>query len=534
MTSLPINPEGARARRFVLAKNRLRAFVPLRFVVVLLLLGPTAARAQEIDTLNKAIEDYNDGKNRSAAVGFYRVEEGSTVEDNRFKAEYYLAQSLNKLGLGFSSFFYYGQIIKAGSSHPYYFKAIEGAVAVSESYHDEILGPNVLNKAYNDQFGKLPPETLSKINYYIALLGFRAGKYGEAEQFLLGVPPESGAFAQAQYLNGLLQQRRDPEQAIKTFHSVLAMEGSRYRDLDNLKEVAHLALGRTYYALHRYEESAAEYSRLPRFSRHWDEALFEGAYADLLNDDPGAALGKLHSLHSPHLSDEFAPESQNLEAMIYYQHCLYPQVRQAVARFDRTYGPMRDQVKKVLEQGPALEVYAALVAPERFPSVLASSPQVPPLPSPVQHHLGKNERISSMLGYIGRLDEEAERIKTDGLLAGGPLGQDLTDLIGKQRALVVQVAGKFVKGRLADLAHLIDVLDGDKEIIAFETTKGEKEFLEANVNVRSRLLAQKLNRPAMPPAGHEYWPFDGEYWPDEIGYYRYTIKTACTPKRKDE
>src|SRR5213595_2130819 len=173
----------------------------------LIVLVASAARAQEIDTLNKAIEDYNDGKNKPAAMGFYKVEEGSVVEDNRFKAEYYLAQALNKLGLGFSSFFYYGQIIKAGPAHPYYYKAVEGAVAVTEQYRDEVLGPNVLNKAYNDQFGRLPPEVLAKINYYIALLGYRAGKYDEAEQFLRGVPPESAAYADAQYVAGLLQQR---------------------------------------------------------------------------------------------------------------------------------------------------------------------------------------------------------------------------------------------------------------------------------------------------------------------------------------
>jgi len=116
-----------------------------------------AVGAQEIDVLNKAVEEYNDGKNEKAAIGFYQVEETATVEDNRFKAEYYLAQSLNKLGLGFGSFFYYGQIIKAGPAHPYYYKAVEGAVAVTDQYRDEVLGPNVLNKAYNDQFGRLPP-----------------------------------------------------------------------------------------------------------------------------------------------------------------------------------------------------------------------------------------------------------------------------------------------------------------------------------------------------------------------------------------
>ena len=69
-----------------------------------LLIALLLAQASEIDVLNKAIEDYNDGKNQRAAVGFYQIEETGSVEDNRFKAEYYLAQSLNKLNLGFGSF----------------------------------------------------------------------------------------------------------------------------------------------------------------------------------------------------------------------------------------------------------------------------------------------------------------------------------------------------------------------------------------------------------------------------------------------
>ena len=311
----------------------------------------------EIDVFNKAIEDYNDGRNQRAAIGFYQIEETAAVEDNRYKAEYYLAQALNKLGLGFNSFFYYGQIIKAGPTHPYYYKAVEGAVAVTEQYGDEVLGPNVLNKAYNDQFGRLPPEVLAKINYYIALLGYRGGKYDEAEQFLRGVPPESSAYPQAQYLVGLLQQRKDQELAVKTFRNILAIEGSRYRDLENLKELTHLVLGRSLYALQRYGEASQEYDRLPRFSRHWDEALFEGAYADLLNDDPGGALGKLHSLHSPHLSDEFAPESQNLAAIIYHQYCLYHQVREVLARFNREYVPMKERMKAILDSNPPIETY---------------------------------------------------------------------------------------------------------------------------------------------------------------------------------
>jgi len=44
--------------------------------------------------------------------------------------------------------------------------------------------------------------------------------------------------------------------------------------------------------------------------------------------------------------------------------------------------------------------------------------------------------------------------------------------------------------------------------------------------------AQPLYRPTMPQAGHEYWPFDGEYGPTNR-YYKYTIKNACAKKKED-
>jgi hypothetical protein len=289
-----------------------------------------------------------------------------------------------------------------------------------------------------------------------------------------------------------------------------------------LKELAWIALGRTLYGLRRYAEASAAYAKLPRFSRHWDEALFEGAYADLQMGDPGAALGKLHSLHSPHLRDEFVPESLNLTAILFHQRCLYAQVRGATAQFDREYLPVREQMKKILAAGPAFEEYWRM---------LANDDQR--LPPAVQHHLQKNERIASFRAYLDRLGRESGRIRADSSLAGTVLGAELLEAIARQKELTEQLGGKFVQGRLADMARLIDVLEGDKELIAFETTKGEKETLENRVDVKAQLASQQLRRPAMPETGHEYWPFDGEYWPDEIGYYRYTVKDAC-PRSKDE
>ncbi|TMA27533.1 MAG: tetratricopeptide repeat protein [Deltaproteobacteria bacterium] len=489
------------------------------FIALLVLSG--AARAQG-DVLEKALADYSEGRNQRAAIAFYSVAESGAAAENRAKAEYYLAQALNKVGLGFGSFYYNGQIIDAGPSNPYYDKAIEAAVALADQSHDEVFAPNVLNKAYNDQFSRLPAQVLAKIKYSIALLDYRGGKYDEAGQFLRGVPAESSSYPQAQYLSGLLLQRKDPEQAVKIFRSILAVEGSRFPELRELKELTHLALGRTLYGLHRPAEASEQYQQLPRFSRHWDEALFEGAYADLLNGDPGGALGKLHSLHSPHLSDEFAPESLTLTALIYHRHCLYPQAREAIARFHRDYVPMKDRIRSVLESDPPVESYWQMLQP-------ADSR----LPLSVQQHLKKNERIDSLTRSLVQLDLEAARVRADAELSKSALGADLLELIARQRELLAQVAGKFIRGRLADMAELIETLDGDKEIIAFETTKGEKEMIEASFNAQGKLASQRLYRPPTPQAGHEYWPFDGEYWPDEIGFYKYTLKNACAPEKED-
>ena len=431
--------------------------------------------------------------------------------------EYAFAQKLDALGLPFNAFFHYAAVLKKGRADPHFIDAAAGAAGAAEELGDETIAPSLFARIYGDGLPGVPAGRLARIHAWLSLLAYRSGRYEEAATFAARVPPESAAFPQAQYLAGLLEQRKDPEKALATFRAVAAMP----RAEPGLRELASLAAGRTLYALHRYAEASAAYAALPRFSRHWDEALFEGAYADLRNGDPGGALGKLHSLHSPHLRDEFVPESVNLTAILFQQRCLYPRVRAALEQFHTEYAPMRDQAKEVLRAGPPVEEYWRMLSP--------SDARLPPA---MKQHLLKNERVASMFAYLGRLAREDARIRGTPSLAG-TLREELLENVARQEELTAQLGGKFVQGRLADMAHLIDVLEGDTELIAFEATKGEKEMLETRFDPAAQLASQRLARPVMPQTGHEYWPFDGEYWPDEIGYYRYTVKDAC-PRSKEE
>jgi len=110
-------------------------------------------------------------------------------------------------------------------------------------------------------------------------------------------------------------------------------------------------------------------------------------------------------------------------------------------------------------------------------------------------------------------------------------GERPARLLAKQKALMAQVAGKFIKGRLADLAHLIEVLDGDKEIIGFETTKGEKEMLEATIRSRRRWWRSRSIARPCPRPGTNTGPSTAS-----IGrrnrLLQYTIKNAARRRRR--
>src|SRR5207245_9015262 len=124
---------------------------------------------------------------------------------------------------------------------------------------------------------------------------------------------------------------------------------------------------------------------------------------------------------------------------------------------------MRDQMRKVLQFEPAPEEYWRMLQPADAR-----------LRRAVQDDLWKNERVVSMRAYLEALDQEASRVRADPKLSGA-LKDELLDGIGRQKQLSERLAGKFIQGRLADMARLIEVLEGDEEVIARETTTGEKE-----------------------------------------------------------
>jgi tetratricopeptide (TPR) repeat protein len=500
-----------------------------------LLAGP--ALAQDLAVYNKALTAYNSNTFDEAARLFFEVTNTTTDNDLKLKAEYYLASSFQRADLPFTASVYFTPIVKAGPSHPFHLKSVEALIALQEALNDDYLIPTLLDRSYDkysDEWAKLPLEVLARTNYLIGRISHRKGKLEDASQFLEAVPDTSQFYARAQYMLGITladprypagddaARRHNIEKAIETFEKLLKIQTQQI-DFTHTVQLAYLALGRTNYNLGEFQKSVNWYERVPRFSKYWDQALFENGFARFQSDDPGGALGSLQALHAPQFSGAFQPESWILKSTIYYFACLYDEAKGTLMEFERIYLPMLEALKPQVE-GDGKDNVAFFN--------LVDTPSSPAVPRPVLNWVRSNERMLSLFAVLREIDSEKREVEGKPAWGAAKLSDELITYLDQNRGTLEQVAGRTARNRLVEAYRTIKAFSDQAEIIRFEIAKAEKELAEAGLAQDGLLAKQVLFRPRMPAESWNYWRFQGEFWRDEIGYYQYTLKSGCLDARR--
>lgn len=503
-------------------------------IVAAALAAPSVSVAQA--DLTPAIQAYNANQFDRAALYLHDFIAQSGATADRAKAEFYLGQTLQKMGLNQSALYTFANILKEGPAHPFYVQAVEGIVEVAEVLEDDLFVPSLFDKEYNDEFQRLRPENLQKINYMVGVVSYRAGRLEDAEAFLGVVPPTSTYFARARYLLGIVaiakgQQSGNLEgasqEALGYFNEVLTLQNRQdrpYVELAELRDLSRLGMARTYYGLGDYTNAVKYYEEVPRFSPYWDQALFENGWARFFDDDYGGALGTLQALHAPQFAGAFQPESWTLKSTIYYVACLYDEANDALNIYAQNYTTIPDRVQPLLDESRELNFYWSLIADPK---------QRTRLPRSVYTYLANNKRVKGFRAYINKLEAERRALQSAGPLRNSPLQTEMLEVIQQQQNILENVAGRFIRSRLDDAVGTIRHFDAQAEIIKFETAKAEKERLERGSAFEDRLASQKLERPVIPAEDWEYWNFQNEFWLDEIGYYQFTLKNACAEANQD-
>ncbi len=397
--------------------------------------------------------------------------------------------------------------------------AVEALLAAQERLDEQLLLPAFL-LAHPDA-RPIAPERQERALLLQGLEAQRTGALEQAESLLRHIPSTSPLAPRSRYALGIvLSDPRRPggprtQAALDELQAVLGYGGGGEEGAQT-RALAQLAIARLLYGLRQDAASAAAYDRVPREARVWPESLFERGYPRFRAGDDGGALGTLHATRAPQLRDAFLPEARILEATVLFHACLYPETRGVLDSFSATYRPLAERLRALVERRPsAAEEVALLVDPAQRAS----------LGEGLGASLVREPRIDSGLRLLRTLD--AERSRLAAVDDRGPALERLDQV----RVEAAQATAQAIHARLSDVsASLRDLLE-QADVLRFEMTKGEKELLDADVDQRKLLASRPL--PPLPTGGpaDERWRVDGEWWADEIGHERATLKNGCPTQK---
>jgi tetratricopeptide (TPR) repeat protein len=359
-------------------------------------------------------------------------------------------------------------------------------------------------------------ETRNALAYTAARVQLDNGEVGLALAVLALGDPGAPRFEDVSMMKGIVlaQQSRYDEaaQAIQIAQStgVQNDRGEAFADL------AALNLGRAYYGGEDYGLAISSYASVSRQSPHWLQAQFERAWAHFRGNDMNGALAMLFNHDSPFFTEDYHPEADLLRAYGLFMMCKFTDATAEINAFQERYEPMSAQLAAV-----------AMTPEEAWKDVVAFVGGQPhQLPDWVLDPFDGDPRLAEAQLAVAYADKELARM--DGL--SPELAEVGRKLVEGQRAEVIRVEGQRVLDRVA---HARDELSS--MLAGIEITRLDLLNLEAQLYQRAAATgvletgdrATELRDLRKRKTGFHVWPFQGEYWADELGWFVFDARPEC-------
>lgn len=366
----------------------------------------------------------------------------------------------------------------------------------------------------------------------------------------------------------------------------------------NLNSLTAVNLARMRFTQGKFKEALAMYMAIDKDHPVWVQGLVEQGWTQLALDDFSGAIGNMYSLHSPYFKAVYKPESFVVRTIGYLNICQYGDAYRTLSWLENEYRPWSEAITKFVSNKKLASDYYETTRdylkgksdtdvgglPHQVIREMARQREF------LNHQTALNDKADETVRY-DEVDKKIvdERVKLKGRIAKAT--SRFNELKGKIKAgegnktPVAQMDTfrqqmKLERDLVLGLRHQVDVLDNsrksygelktqmtarlDKErynlrekagrdlVDTLLRLKGEmatvlenNEFLRYEVfagsgeNIRYQVaggqVAEANRLPAsVKPTKMMNWSFDGEYWEDEIGSYRSSLKNNCPQLGKME
>jgi tetratricopeptide (TPR) repeat protein len=499
------------------------------------------------EAIVKVVEAYNSGDYYTSAIGFYAIMKNDEWDRLHETARYYYAESLFRIGLYQASEYQLAEILFEGTDSHYFISSLLKLLAVTYETNDERVLFAILS---NVDYSSLPAKFANELTYYLGKINFYNGQDDQALKMFGQVKDYSSFYPKAKYFMGVIEVRQEMfAEALKSFTEIKEMPDDKYigADIVKLKGMAELALGQLYYAaawavskdteregnpLALFNVSLNYFTNVGRDNEQWFEALFARTWASLMITRFDSTLGTVVTLRSPFFTDIYFPEINVVEAVAYYNLCQYGEVNRVIDYFFDIYPQYSEKMDTWLERvstKTGLDIYKEILLMYRD----AQAQEATALPESVLRTVVYEPLFQRKYAHIKEIEREFELIENSPeAFRTSVIAQDISKKMAYQLTTLRDEAGRMLVNRVQELNNELGQLIADMRAIRFEMTDSQTRVLEKQevfgreVQEDDGEVVEKEMNPSVPD-GYYYWPFDGEYWEDELGYYFFQVENIC-------
>lgn len=348
-----------------------------------------------------------------------------------------------------------------------------------------------------------------------------------ARSLASSIPSGDPAAADAHEIAGLAALALgDIEGAAREFVALASLPVKKGDDAAlERRDKAYLQLARLAYQAGDDARATQLYESVGRGAPEWLDALFEASWSHFRTGEDEKALGNLLTLRAPFFEGRFFPESLVLKALVFYGNCRYADARAALGEFTERYQPLHEAIALALEKLGGAD--GAAEALSRGPVALQEA-----MPAGAREEVARlshESDIDAALGAAKQLADELDSIdRRPEPFRRSALVAVLAPRASKARRSLLESAGRKLVSRLAQERADLRELLGQSLRLSFEIANREKELASST---DPNLAARQHREPLQVEDDEELWPFEGEYWRDELGSYRYELGTRCRRPR---
>ena len=471
--------------------------------------------------LKRALKQSAQGNYVTSTPNLFRLMSNPALSKHKNKIRYHLALNLYNMELYHPAIFQF-QVLVSQKAPGYVGKSLQKIALSAAHLKDDRLLHHAISKGSLKYISRVDR---SKLHYHFGEYWTRKKKFRRAIAHFSRVKSSSPFFYKALYQLGLVHaELNQVRQAVRIFDR---LQNRRTGVTDSFRVSALMGKARSYYQGKKWDKSAEAYQKVPKDSPFWHDTLLEKSWALLRGGRLRSALSNFQTLHSEYYKDYYQPESLLLRSIIYLYICKYYEMEKVLDLFHKVYRPVYKQVRSLISAKTPIKSYYQSLA---LSMAGHSGGLVVPYPLPVARRISREGDFSAVHHYISRLKEERDRIEDlPYSWRRSMLGKYSRKLIRKRLVNAQKKAGRQALNHLKSIRRELKDFFTQEQYLRYEMLRSKRGFLKKKIAQRDtgQVSVEDFDRSFYIQNGYEYWPFQGEYWLDELGNYHYTGMDSC-------